>query len=90
MSDVADRPRARVATGLFLAVTAVAGVSTYLAFPSGTEEQAMASEAMVAGACLLSGGMILRGVGAGHAWRGGVYLAYALLGALFVTWWDVF
>ncbi len=78
MSDVADRPRARVATGLFLAVTAVAGVSTYLAFPGGTEQQALASEAMVAGACLLSGGMILRGVGTGHAWRGAVYLAYAL------------
>lgn len=78
MSDVAVRPRARVATGLVLAVAAVAAVATYLAFPSGSREQGLASQALVAGSCLLSGGIILRAVGKGRAWRGTVHLAYAL------------
>ncbi len=78
MSDVAVRPRARVATGLFLAVVGLGAVLTYLAFPARSEQQTQATEAMVAGVCLLSGGMILRGVGLGHAWRGTVHLAYAL------------
>ena len=77
MNDLAVRPRARVATGLFLVVVGVVGVSTYLAF-AGSQQQRLATEIMVAGTCLLAGGMILRGVGLGHAWRGTVHLAYAL------------
>jgi PAS domain S-box-containing protein len=85
MSD-AVRPRARIATGLFLGAAAVAAVVTYLAFPSGSREQGLASEAMVAGVCLLSGGIILRAVGKGVAWRGTVHLAYALfmIGAVYM------
>ena len=78
MSDTVVRPRARLGTGLFLGVAAAAAVATYLAFPSGSQDQARASEGMVAGACLLSGGLILRAVGQGRAWRGTVHLAYAL------------
>ncbi|HWC71716.1 MAG TPA: ATP-binding protein [Actinomycetota bacterium] len=78
MSDVAVRPRARIATGLFLGAAAGAAVVTYLAFPSGSQVQGRASEVMVAGVCLLSGGIILRAVGRGEAWRGTVHLAYAL------------
>jgi len=85
MSD-AVRPRARIATGLFLGAAAVAAVVTYLAFPSGSRDQGLASEAMVAGVCLLSGGIILRAVGKGVAWRGTVHLAYALfmIGAVYM------
>ncbi len=78
MSDVAVPPRARLVTGLFLGAAAVAACVTYLAFPSGSREQGVASEVMVAGACLLSGGIILRAVGKGQAWRGTVFLAHAL------------
>ena len=78
MSDTLVRPRARLGTGLFLGAAAVAAVVTYLAFPSGSRDQARAAEVMVAGACLLSGGLILRAVGQGRAWRGTVHLAYAL------------
>jgi PAS domain S-box-containing protein len=85
MSD-AVRPRARLATGLFLGAVAVAAVVTYLAFPSGSRDQGLAAEAMVAGVCLLSGGIILRAVGRGVAWRGTVHLAYALfmIGAVYI------
>ena len=87
MSDVAVRPRARTATGLFLGAAAVAAVVTYMAFPSGSREQGLAAQVMVAGSCLLSGGLILRAVGKGEAWRGTVHLAYALfmLGAVNVV-----
>ncbi|MGZ8580662.1 MAG: ATP-binding protein [Actinomycetota bacterium] len=87
MSDVAVRPRARTATGLFLGAAAVAAVVTFMAFPSGSREQGLAAQAMVAGSCLLSGGLILRAVGKGEAWRGTVHLAYALfmLGAVNVV-----
>jgi len=87
MSDVVVRPRARTATGLFLGAAAVAAVVTYLAFPSGSREQGLAAQVMVAGSCLLSGGLILRAVGKGEAWRGTVHLAYALfmLGAVNVV-----
>ena len=78
MSDVAVRPRARLAAGLVLGAAAVAAVITYLAFPGGSREQRLASEVLVAGSCLLSGGIILREVGKGRAWRGTVHLAYAL------------
>jgi PAS domain S-box-containing protein len=78
MSDVPASPRARLGTGLFLGVAALAAVVTYLAFPSGSREQGLASAVMVTGACLLSGGIILRAVGRGTAWRGTVYLAYSL------------
>jgi PAS domain S-box-containing protein len=78
MSDVAVSPRARLGTGLFLGAAALAAVVTYLAFPSGSREQGLASSVMVTGACLLSGGIILRGVGRGTAWRGTMYLAYSL------------
>ena len=43
MSDVAVSPRARLGTGLFLGAAAVAAVVTYLAFPSGSREQGLAS-----------------------------------------------
>ncbi len=87
MSDVAVRPRARTATGLFLGAAAVAAVVTFMAFPSGSREQGLAAQTMVAGSCLLSGGLILRAVGKGEAWRGTVHLAYALfmLGAVNVV-----
>ncbi|MGZ8601576.1 MAG: ATP-binding protein [Actinomycetota bacterium] len=87
MSDVAVRPRARTATGLFLGAAAVAAVVTFMAFPSGSREQGLAAQAIVAGSCLLSGGLILRAVGKGEAWRGTVHLAYALfmLGAVNVV-----
>jgi PAS domain S-box-containing protein len=78
MSDVAARPRARLAAGLVLGAAAVAAVITYLAFPGGSREQRLASEVLVTGSCLLSGGIILREVGKGRAWRGTVHLAYAL------------
>ena len=78
MIDTAVRPRARLGTGLFLGAAAVAAVVTYLALPSGSREQARASEIMMMGACLLSGGLILRAVGQGRAWRGTVHLAYAM------------
>ena len=78
MSDVAVRPRARFATGLVLGAAAAGAVATYLAFPGGSREQRLASEVLVTGACLLSGGIILRAVGQGKAWRGTVHLAYAL------------
>ena len=78
MSDTVVRPRARLGTGLFLGIAGAAAVATYLAFPSGSRDQARASEIMIAGACLLSGGLMLRAVGQGRAWRGTVPLAYAL------------
>ncbi len=78
MNDVPVSPRRRLGTGLFLGVVALAAVLTYLAFPSGSREQGLASAVMVTGACLLSGGIILRAVGRGAAWRGTVYLAYSL------------
>lgn len=78
MSDTPVRPRAGLGTGLFLGAAAAAAMLTYLAFPSGSRVQARVSEIMMAGACLLSGGLILRAVGQGRAWRGTVYLAYAL------------
>ncbi|MEX0651372.1 MAG: PAS domain-containing sensor histidine kinase [Actinomycetota bacterium] len=78
MIDTVVRPRARLGTGLFLGAAAVAAVVTYLALPSGSREQARASEIMMVGACLLSGGLILRAVGQGRAWRGTVHLAYAM------------
>src|SRR5687767_16029921 len=79
MSDVVVPPRARLGTGLFLGVAAAAVVATYLAFPAGSRLQARASEILVTGTCLLSGGLILRAVSQARAWRGTVHLAYALL-----------
>ncbi|MDH4112552.1 MAG: PAS domain-containing sensor histidine kinase [Actinomycetota bacterium] len=80
MSDTSARERARahLGTGVVLGTAALAIVVTYLWFPAGSREQGLASEVMVAGACLLSGGIILRAVGKGDAWRGTVPLAYAM------------
>ncbi|HVF08757.1 MAG TPA: PAS domain-containing sensor histidine kinase [Actinomycetota bacterium] len=78
MSDAVVHPRSRLRTGLFLGVTAAAVVVTYLAFPTGSRTQARASEFLVTGACLLSGGLILRAASQARAWRGTVHLAYAL------------
>ena len=61
-----------------LALAAVVSVGTYLAFPDGSRQQSLASEALVAGSCFLAGGIILRAIGKGHAWRGGVHIAGAL------------
>ena len=78
-------PRAPVLVlGGILALAAVVSVGTYLAFPSGSDEQAFAAEALIAGSCFLSGGIILRAVGKGRGWPGSAYLAWALflLGAV--------
>jgi PAS domain S-box-containing protein len=65
--------------GLLFGAVALAAVATYLAFPSGSREQAVASEIIIVGSCLLSAGIILRAVGQGRAWRGTIHLAYALV-----------
>ncbi len=78
MSDAVAHPRSRLGIGLFLGLTAAAAVGIYLAFPEGSRDQARASEILVIGACLLSGGLILRATSQARAWRGTVHLAYAL------------
>ena len=52
--------------------------------PAALDEQAFAAEALIAGSCFLSGGIILRAVGKGRGWPGSAYLAWALflLGAV--------
>jgi PAS domain S-box-containing protein len=69
-------PRTRLVAGTVLVLAAVVAVVGYLLLPAGTRMQILAAEAMVAASCLLSGGMILRAIGRGQAWRGGAALAW--------------
>ncbi len=78
MQDAVVSSRPRLFLGGILALAAVVSVGTYLAFPSGSREQAFAAEALIAGSCFLSGGVILRAVGRGQGWPGSAYLAWAL------------
>jgi signal transduction histidine kinase len=78
MDGAPPQPRVRVVTGGLLSLTAIAAVATYLAFPSGSHGQALAAQALIAASCFLSGGMILRSAGKGHAWVGATYVAFAL------------
>src|SRR5262245_5306273 len=78
MDAAAPHPRARLVAGGLLVLAAVAAVAVYLAFPTGSHGQALASQGLIAASCFLSGGVILRSVGRGHAWSGATYVALAL------------
>jgi len=53
MQDAVVSSRPRLFLGGILALAAVVSVGTYLAFPSGSREQAFAAEALIAGSCFL-------------------------------------
>ncbi len=77
---MSDAPRtARSSwTAILLGLTALAVVAVYVALPSGTRSQALASEAMVAITCVLSALVIARAV-QGGAWHGAIWLAWTLV-----------
>ena len=83
MQNASLSSRSHLALGASLAAAGIAAVVTYALIPGGSSAQALVSQALVAGSCFLSGGLILRAVGRGRAWHGSVALAWAmfLLGA---------
>jgi signal transduction histidine kinase len=78
MDVVVPHPRVRLVTGSLLSVTAAVAIIVYLAFPAGSHGQALASQGLIAASCFLSGGIIMRSAGRGHAWSGSTYVALAL------------